>query len=132
MNASTTCSVKVGDDQRSTCEREANHDGVHIVFVFESKYPIMYSREDPAQFAHNHCHTCYQPITEQNSGSGLASALYCKDHLGPVQETHRQEMTCKSCGCYGNTEMRNYSMMWHEADIHCGNCGRFLRYWDAG
>jgi hypothetical protein len=28
--------------------------------------------------------------------------------------------------------MRNYSMMWHEADIHCGSCGAFVRYWDAG
>jgi hypothetical protein len=28
--------------------------------------------------------------------------------------------------------MVNYQMMWHEADIICGNCGGFIRYWDAG
>ncbi len=132
MTAPYICNVKVGEDQRSTCEREANHDGVHIVFVFESKHPIMYSREDPTQFAFGHCETCYELITETNSGAGYASAIYCKRHLGPVQEAHREKMTCKNCGTYGKTEMRNYSMMWHEADIHCANCGTFLRYWDAG
>jgi hypothetical protein len=28
--------------------------------------------------------------------------------------------------------MVNYQMMWHEADIICGNCDGFIRYWDAG
>lgn len=31
-----------------------------------------------------------------------------------------------------NHELRNYSMMWHEGDIHCGKCGTFVRYYDAG
>jgi hypothetical protein len=26
----------------------------------------------------------------------------------------------------------NYEMMWHEADIICANCGKFIRFWDAG
>lgn len=39
--------------------------------------------------------------------------------------------TCPNCGCT-QTEMRNYSMMWHEGDIHCAECGTFIRTFDAG
>lgn len=38
---------------------------------------------------------------------------------------------CPKCG--GTTfEMRNYSMMWHDGDIHCAACGEFIRVFDAG
>ena len=30
------------------------------------------------------------------------------------------------------TEMRNYDMAMHDGDIHCADCGKFLRFWDAG
>ena len=38
-----------------------------------------------------------------------------------------------ACEC-GSTEfeMRNYSMMWHEGDIHCARCGKYIRAFDAG
>ena len=37
------------------------------------------------------------------------------------------------CECDNRIEgFYNYSMMWHEADIICDNCGGFIRYWDAG
>jgi hypothetical protein len=37
------------------------------------------------------------------------------------------------CSCDNQIpKMVNYSMMWHEADIICASCGRFIRYWDAG
>jgi hypothetical protein len=37
------------------------------------------------------------------------------------------------CKCNNpKPQMVNYSMMWHEADIICNNCGKFIRYWDAG
>jgi len=39
--------------------------------------------------------------------------------------------SCPDCGST-EFEMRNYSMMWHEGDIHCKNCGRFIRTFDAG
>lgn len=41
---------------------------------------------------------------------------------------------CPKCGDDNpdHREMRNYSMMWHEGDIHCTNCGAFIRYFDAG
>lgn len=41
---------------------------------------------------------------------------------------------CPKCGDTDpeHREMRNYSMMWHEGDIHCTNCGAFIRLFDAG
>ena len=38
---------------------------------------------------------------------------------------------CKKCGGT-EFEMRNYSMVFHDGDIHCVNCGEFLRDFDAG
>lgn len=39
----------------------------------------------------------------------------------------------RKCGCEDRKPiMVNYDMMWHEADIVCGNCDGFIRYWDAG
>lgn len=38
---------------------------------------------------------------------------------------------CPNCGST-ETEMRNYSMMWHEGAIHCAKCGEFIRIFDAG
>lgn len=39
--------------------------------------------------------------------------------------------TCSDCG---STEfvMKNYSMAWHDGDIHCAGCDKFIRYFDAG
>ena len=39
--------------------------------------------------------------------------------------------TCPDC-CSTDFELRNYSMMWHDGDIHCANCGKFIRTFDAG
>lgn len=41
---------------------------------------------------------------------------------------------CPTCGDKDskNREVRNYSMMWHEGDIHCTVCGGFIRTFDAG
>ena len=37
------------------------------------------------------------------------------------------------CDC-GSEEfiMRNYSQMWHDGDIHCAECNKFQRRFDAG
>jgi uncharacterized Zn finger protein (UPF0148 family) len=38
---------------------------------------------------------------------------------------------CPECGAT-EFEMRNYEMMWHEGNIHCAQCGKFIRRFDAG
>lgn len=38
---------------------------------------------------------------------------------------------CPQCGGT-EFELRNYSMMWHDGDIHCAKCGKFIRSYDAG
>jgi transcription elongation factor Elf1 len=56
------------------------------------------------------------------------------DDQGKVIENsslHVNNTKCPNCGSI-EFEMRNYSMMWHEGDIHCANCGQFIRYYDAG
>lgn len=44
---------------------------------------------------------------------------------------HVNNTVCPECGST-EFEMRNYSMMWHDGDIHCAKCGRFIRRFDAG
>lgn len=40
---------------------------------------------------------------------------------------------CPKCGSPpSDHELRNYSMMWHEGDIHCVKCETFVRSFDAG
>jgi len=38
---------------------------------------------------------------------------------------------CPECGCE-EFEMRDYSPLWHEGDIHCAQCGGFMHHFDAG
>jgi uncharacterized Zn finger protein (UPF0148 family) len=38
---------------------------------------------------------------------------------------------CPKCGST-EFELKNYSMMWHDGDIHCARCGEFIRRFDAG
>jgi len=38
---------------------------------------------------------------------------------------------CPKCGGK-EFEMRNYSEIWHDGDIHCAGCGQFIRIFDAG
>ncbi len=38
---------------------------------------------------------------------------------------------CPKCGGT-EFEVRNYSMLWHDGDIHCAVCGRYIRGFDAG
>lgn len=41
------------------------------------------------------------------------------------------DVKCAGCGST-DFEMRNYELAWHEGDIHCARCGKFLRRFDAG
>lgn len=38
---------------------------------------------------------------------------------------------CPDCGAI-EFEMKNYSEIWHDGDIHCARCGKFIRRFDAG
>lgn len=38
---------------------------------------------------------------------------------------------CPKCGS-GNTSVHNYSMMWHDGDVICDDCGTYVRGYDAG
>jgi ribosomal protein S27AE len=38
---------------------------------------------------------------------------------------------CPECGS-AEFEMRNYEMSFHEGDIHCAQCGKFIHRFDAG
>lgn len=127
-----TCDVLVGEKLDRPCERPKDHKWAHAVGLAPDRHTIFYDREDPTQSDFDNCRTCLEPITDQNRATGRASALYCLACIGPVQEAAREANRCKACGFEGPHEMRNYSMMWHEADIHCGRCGAFHRYWDAG
>jgi hypothetical protein len=126
-----TCDFAIGDNAQFTCEREKGHSDPHVHRGY-GNYPFMYATEDPRKTVYGYCHDCYAEIVGDNKGTGVGSALHCAEHLGPVQEAHRIANSCKACGFPGPHQMRNYSMMWHEADIHCGSCGAFVRYWDAG
>lgn len=40
---------------------------------------------------------------------------------------------CPNCGAPPSQhQLRNYSMMWHDGDIYCRNCGAYVRMYDAG
>lgn len=42
-----------------------------------------------------------------------------------------KHQACPSCGGT-NFEVRNYDLMWHDGDVHCVDCGAFVRIYDAG
>ncbi len=54
------------------------------------------------------------------------------DHGKEIRNSHLSvPTTCPDCGS-AEFEMRNYSLLWHEGDIHCARCGKFIRTFDAG
>jgi len=42
-----------------------------------------------------------------------------------------KDTKCPECGSAA-FEMRDYELMWHEGNIHCAECGKFIRRFDAG
>lgn len=38
---------------------------------------------------------------------------------------------CPKCGSI-EFELKNYDMAFHDGDIHCANCGQYIRRFDAG
>lgn len=38
---------------------------------------------------------------------------------------------CRQCGST-NTSVYNHSLMWHDGDVVCDDCGRYVRMYDAG
>lgn len=50
-----------------------------------------------------------------------------------ISETKQAEATAVLKECkHERQEVRNYSAIWHDGDIHCVDCGKFIRYYDAG
>jgi hypothetical protein len=130
-----TCATPLGKDKIYLCQREPNHNGVHAHCFLSNLDPILYQKDDPTQFATGHCHICFVQLTDDNRGTGLASALYCRDHLDEGRAPTLKHNSCKKCGHDGmnpSHDIRNYSMMWHDGDVHCGKCGAHVRSWDAG
>ena len=46
-------------------------------------------------------------------------------------EFNRKEVPCPKCKST-KTEIRNYNTDFHDGDLHCGECGEYLRMWDNG
>lgn len=43
----------------------------------------------------------------------------------------REEMNrCKKCGYSGQLIMKNFDAVAREADLHCGQCGAYVRMWN--
>ena len=41
------------------------------------------------------------------------------------------DSVCPECGST-EFELRNYNMVFHDGDIHCARCGKYIRMFDAG
>lgn len=48
-----------------------------------------------------------------------------------IEQTEQQALSQDECK-HEQTEVRNYNMAWHDGDVHCKDCDKFIRYWDAG
>lgn len=121
------CGIPLGGSH--TCER-APHTGVHAYALYSLK--IMYSADNPAEQVYGYCYTCFELLTDENQAVGVASAHYCRTHVGPAQAEYRARNSCAACGFEGPHALRNYSMIWSDGDIHCGACGTYIRMFDAG
>lgn len=57
---------------------------------------------------------------------------------GVNQETNQKAVEAKKdqlnecCKDLNNHVVYNHSPIWHDGDIHCRVCGKFIRYYDAG
>lgn len=125
-----TCATQVGCKLHGRCGREPLHEGVHA--IVDGNMVLLYSREDPSRSVFDHCRTCFIHIADESRAEGVGNSYYCREHIGPYQERHNQHNVCKDCGYDGPHDLRNYSMMWHDGDIHCGRCGAYVRMFDAG
>lgn len=56
--------------------------------------------------------------------------MHTDDNHKPIEGALSVAETCE-CGST-EFEMHNYSALWHEGDIHCAECGQFVRHFDAG
>jgi uncharacterized Zn finger protein (UPF0148 family) len=41
------------------------------------------------------------------------------------------DTVCPECGSV-EFKMLDYSLIWHDGNIHCAQCGKFIRRFDAG
>lgn len=52
---------------------------------------------------------------------------YIPDNSG-VTVDYELQKTCK----HENKEVINYSPIWHDGDVVCSDCGKYIRSYDAG
>lgn len=87
-----------------------------------------------------HCETCSCTVsmshTHETSTSKPADLVlqpwqqWCEkcQAIEALQDKH-----CPKCDAAPQfQEVRNYSMMWHDGDVHCTLCNTYVRGWDAG
>lgn len=126
--ATKLCGQALGEDGIWSCDREAHSDGAHA-YHGSGGIVLLFRIDDPTKTARDHCQHCYQPITDQNRATGPCSALYCTDCIGPYLAAYKARNHCPNCGS-SDTTMRNFNKVLREADVHCANCGTYIRSWD--
>ena len=54
--------------------------------------------------------------------------------IGTVMHLHRKNAPdCPKCGAPpSEQEVRDHNPMWGDGNVHCTQCGTFVRYWDSG
>lgn len=122
------CKVRLG---HKNCARMAHVDGPHVC-RYPSGHEYLYDYDDPTQMVFGLCKTCFVELTEDNQSNRPGCHGYCGQHDEAAYQRYFDRNGCKKCGFVGTHELRNYDMMWHDGDIHCGRCGAYVRMYDAG
>ena len=123
-----TCGIPLGENGYKNCSRPPQHEGVHAGTIYDRTFH--YRADDPTVRTFNHCGTCHRELTDEIRATGVASALYCVDHIGPPQAEWHRRNDCPKCGYDGPYEMRNFSQISRMGDLHCGRCGAYIRMYD--
>ena len=50
---------------------------------------------------------------------------------GTIGHAVSDHKACPKCGSK-EYEVRNYDEMWRDGDVHCADCGTYIRMYDAG
>ena len=52
-------------------------------------------------------------------------------HVGHI--LYKGSPNCPECDAPPSKhEVRNHSLIWHDGDVHCTECGAYVRKYDAG
>lgn len=128
---SGSCGVIIGSSGTIKCDRQEHQSGPHR-WSSSDTHVFLYDFDEPTKIVLDVCGTCFEQITDTNRAEGAGSAKFCAEHIAPFKTWYLAWNGCKKCGYEGPHELRNYNMMWHDGDIHCGRCGAYVRMYDAG